>query len=75
MDNSHGKSRHANNRPLRGVRERVAGKSGIIRNHLMGKRVNQSARTVITPDVNIPSGWLAVPPEIAHILTVPETRQ
>ncbi len=72
MDNSHGKSRHANNRPLRGVRERVAGKSGIIRNHLMGKRVNQSARTVITPDVNIPSGWLAVPPEIAHILTVPE---
>lgn len=72
MDNSHCKSRHTNNRPMRGIRERVAGKSGIIRSHLMGKRVNQSSRTVIGPDVNIPLGWMAVPPEVASILTVPE---
>jgi len=72
MDNSHGKSKHTNNRPRRGVRERVAGKSGIIRSHLMGKRVNQSSRTVIGPDVNIPLGWMAVPPEVASVLTVPE---
>lgn len=72
MDNSHGKSRHTNNRPMRGIRERVAGKSGIIRSHLMGKRVNQSSRTVIGPDVNIPIGWMAVPPEVANVLTVPE---
>jgi DNA-directed RNA polymerase III subunit RPC1 len=38
----------------------------------MGKRVNQSSRTVIGPDVNIPLGWMAIPPEIAAILTVPE---
>lgn len=72
MDNSHGKSRHTNNRPMRGIRERVAGKSGIIRSHLMGKRVNQSSRTVIGPDVNIPIGWMAIPYEVANILTVPE---
>ncbi len=72
MDNSHGKSKHTNNRPRRGIRERVAGKSGIIRSHLMGKRVNQSSRTVIGPDVNIPLGWMAIPPEVASILTVPE---
>ena len=72
MDNSHCKSRHTNNRPMRGIRERVAGKSGIIRSHLMGKRVNQSSRTVIGPDVHIPLGWMAVPPEVAAILTVPE---
>ena len=72
MDNSHGKSKHTNNRPRRGIRERVAGKSGIIRSHLMGKRVNQSSRTVIGPDVNILLGWMAIPPEVASILTVPE---
>lgn len=72
MDNSHGKSRHTNNRPMRGIRERVAGKSGIIRSHLMGKRVNQSSRTVIGPDVHIPIGWMSVPHEVADILTVPE---
>ena len=72
MDNSHGKSRHTNNRPMRGIRERVAGKSGIIRSHLMGKRVNQSSRTVIGPDVHIPIGWMSIPQEVADTLTVPE---
>jgi DNA-directed RNA polymerase beta' subunit len=72
MDNSHGKSRHTNNRPMRGIRERVAGKSGIIRSHLMGKRVNQSSRTVIGPDVHIPIGWMSIPLEVANTLTVPE---
>jgi len=72
MDNSHGKSRHTNNRPMRGIRERVAGKSGIIRSHLMGKRVNQSSRTVIGPDVHIPIGWMSIPQEVANTLTVPE---
>lgn len=72
MDNSHGKSKHNNHRPRRGIRERVAGKTGIIRSHLMGKRVNQSSRTVIGPDVHIPLGWMSIPQEVANILTVPE---
>ena len=38
----------------------------------MGKRVNQSARTVIGPDVNIPLGWMVIPQEVANVLTIPE---
>ena len=37
-------------RPLKAIRERLAGKGGRIRGNLMGKRVDFSARTVITPD-------------------------
>lgn len=72
MDNSHGKSRHTNNRSLRGLKERLSGKQGLIRSHLMGKRTDQSSRTVIGPDVNIPMGWMCIPPEVASILTIPE---
>ena len=37
-------------RPLKGLRQRLKGKEGRIRGNLMGKRVNFSSRTVITPD-------------------------
>ena len=39
MDNSHGKSRHTNNRSLKGIKERLSGKNGIIRCNMMGKRL------------------------------------
>jgi len=39
----------------------------------MGKRVDFSARSVITPDANIELDELGVPEEIAVNLTVPET--
>jgi len=39
----------------------------------MGKRVDFSARTVITPDPNLKLDQLGVPEQIAMNLTVPET--
>ena len=35
---------------LIGIKKRISGKEGQIRNHIMGKRVDKSARTVIGPD-------------------------
>lgn len=39
----------------------------------MGKRVDFSARTVITPDPNLDLDQLGVPLKVAMGLTVPET--
>jgi len=47
-------------------------KEGRMRSNLMGKRTNFAARTVITPDPNVPIGWVGVPPSVAEVLTVPE---
>ena len=46
-------SPHRSGRPLKTLRLRLKGKEGRIRGNLMGKRVNYSARSVITPDPNI----------------------
>lgn len=40
-------------RPLKSVKQRLKGKEGRVRGNLMGKRVDFSARTVITPDPNL----------------------
>ena len=55
------------------MRSRLKGKEGRLRGHLMGKRVDFSARTVITPDPNLDLDQLGVPLSIAVGLTVPET--
>lgn len=60
-------------RPLVGTKQRLEGKEGRFRNNLSGKRVNFSARTVITPDPNIDLDHVGVPYEICMNLTVPET--
>lgn len=39
--------------PLKAVKVRLEGKKGRVRGNLMGKRVDFSARTVITPDPNL----------------------
>lgn len=73
MNNSDGKSKHNNgSRPIKGIKERISGKDGIIRNNMSGKRVNQSARTVIGPDPTLCTDEVAVPLDIARTLTVPE---
>lgn len=59
-------------RPLRAVTDRLKGKEGRIRGNLMGKRVDFSARSVITPDPNISIDELGVPLRIAMNLTFPE---
>ena len=38
---------------VKSIRERLKGKEGRLRGNLMGKRVDFSARTVITPDPNL----------------------
>ena len=67
-----GKAKHSTNgRSIKGIKERLTGKDGLIRTNLMGKRVEQSGRTVIGPDPTLKMGQLAVPPEMAGNLTVP----
>ena len=59
-------------RPLKAVKARLKSKEGRIRGNLMGKRVDFSARTVITPDPNLRIDQLGVPRSIAQNLTFPE---
>ena len=59
-------------RPLRTLKSRFGAKTGRVRGNLMGKRVDFSARSVITPDANIDLDELGVPIEIATNLTFPE---
>ena len=59
-------------RPLKSIKERLKSKEGRVRGNLMGKRVDYSARSVITPDPNIGINVLGVPIDIAKNLTYPE---
>lgn len=59
-------------RPIKSFICRLKGKEGRIRSNLMGKRVDFSARSVISPDANIKMSELGVPLEIAMNLTYPE---
>ncbi|MFT4244225.1 MAG: DNA-directed RNA polymerase subunit A' [Candidatus Woesearchaeota archaeon] len=65
-------ARHRNGDTLKSIAERIKGKKGIIRNNLMGKRVNYSARTVISPDPRLKLNEIGVPVQIAKKLTIPE---
>ena len=65
-------STHRSGRPIKSIRQRLKGKEGRIRSNLMGKRVDYSARSVITPDPNIDLDELGVPIKIAINLTFPE---
>ena len=58
-------------RPLKSIKERLNGKMGRVRGNLMGKRVDFSARSVITPDPNLSIKELGVPIKIAMNLTKP----
>nr|XP_022906848.1 DNA-directed RNA polymerase I subunit RPA1 [Onthophagus taurus] len=54
-----------------GLKQIIEKKSGVIRMHMMGKRVNFSGRSVITPDPNINIDEVGVPEEFAKKLTFP----
>jgi len=72
FDNSQDKAKHTNGRPVKSIKKRITGKEGQIRTNLMGKRVNKSGRTVIGPDPTLLLTEIAIPPEMARILTFPE---
>lgn len=59
-------------RPVKAIRARLKGKEGRLRGNLMGKRVDFSARTVITGDPNLMLDEVGVPRTIAMNLTYPE---
>ncbi len=65
-------ARHRSGQPLKTIAERIKGKEGIIRHNLAGKRVNYSARTVVSPDPAIKMNEVGVPYEIAKVITVAE---
>jgi DNA-directed RNA polymerase II subunit RPB1 len=48
-----GTQKHKTGKPIKAIRARLKGKEGRLRGNLMGKRVDFSARTVITPDPNL----------------------
>ncbi len=64
-------ARHRSGRPLKTLSQRLKGKEGRFRGSLSGKRVNFSARTVISPDPNLSINEVGVPLEIAMELSVP----
>ncbi len=65
-------AKHRSGRVLKTLAQRLKGKVGRFRGHLTGKRVDFSARTVISPDPNIDINEVGVPIEVAKKLTVPE---
>ena len=58
-------------RPLQCITGRLNSKNGRIRGNLMGKRVDFSARSVITGDPNLSAQQLGVPMKVAMCLTKP----
>ncbi|EUD67346.1 DNA-directed RNA polymerase II subunit RPB1 [Plasmodium inui San Antonio 1] len=60
-------------KPIKAIRTRLKGKEGRLRGNLMGKRVDFSARTVITGDPNLNIDYIGVPKSVAMTLTFCET--
>ena len=58
-------------RPLKSIKDRLNGKGGRMRGNLMAKRVDFSARSVITADPNISIRDLGIPLKIAKNITKP----
>lgn len=55
-----------------GIRQQFEAKTGLLRQHMMGKRVNFSCRSVIGPDVFLDTDEIGIPESFAKLLTIPE---
>ncbi|MBP2146079.1 DNA-directed RNA polymerase subunit A' [Methanofollis sp. W23] len=64
-------ARHRSGRPLKTLSQRLKGKDGRFRGSLSGKRVNFSARTVISPCPYLEVNEVGVPLAIANEMTIP----
>ncbi len=64
-------ARHRSGRPLKTLADRLKSKEGRFRQNLSGKRVNFSARTVISPDPCLSINEVGIPLAIAKELTIP----
>ena len=65
-------ARHRSGRALKTLSQRLKGKEGRFRSNLSGKRVDFSARTVISPDPNLDINEVGVPADVAMRLSIPE---
>jgi len=65
-------ARHRSGRALKTLSQRLKGKEGRFRSNLSGKRVDFSARTVISPDPNLDINEVGVPLDVAIRLSMPE---
>ena len=72
IDSTKAQSGSGNKVPIPGVKQALEKKEGLFRKHMMGKRVNYAARSVISPDPNIETNEIGVPPVFATKLTYPE---
>lgn len=68
LDNTSDKLKHINGRSFMGLKERIVGKSGQIRLYIMGKRVDQSARTVISAEPTLEIDQVGIPQYMAETL-------
>ncbi|MDD4253886.1 MAG: DNA-directed RNA polymerase subunit A' [Methanofollis sp.] len=64
-------ARHRSGRPLKTLSQRLKGKDGRFRGSLSGKRVNFSARTVISPSPFLSVNEVGIPMAIANEMTIP----
>lgn len=69
--NPKNKTRHISSEPIKGIRERLTGKEGQLRENLMGKRTEMSSRTVIGPGPHLKVDEVGVPENIANTITFP----
>ncbi|MEM2115550.1 MAG: DNA-directed RNA polymerase subunit A' [Candidatus Woesearchaeota archaeon] len=64
-------ARNRAGQPLKSLVERLKGKEGRMRQNLVGKRVNFSGRSVISPDPRIGLEEIGIPESMARELTYP----
>lgn len=72
LDNSKGSRVVNSKRTLRALKQRISGKSGMVRMNIQGKRIVQCARSVISPDPDLDVREVGMPHEIAEKLSYPE---
>lgn len=72
IDSTKNQNNSAAKVPTPGIKQTLEKKEGLFRKHMMGKRVNHAARSVISPDPNIETNQVGVPPVFAVKLTYPE---
>ncbi|KAF8658999.1 hypothetical protein HU200_058841 [Digitaria exilis] len=58
-----------------GIRQLLEKKEGILRQKMMGKRVNYACRSVISPDPYLAVNEIGIPPVFATRLTYPEAEE
>lgn len=73
INNSDKKCKQGKQKVYQTIKDRIQGKNAIIRESIQGKRVNYSARTVLSPDPTLELGQIRVPRLMAPYLTQLET--